>query len=233
MSKRPLASLLLAGFLLQPVASPAEAPPPAEHASASNDGRNAFCSVPSHTDWPVLDQLGGVSVPVPAGASATLALLLPDGVPAGPAMAITQTEGELRLPAVGEPGQVFQLAIRGGRQEDSCALRLRIVAGAQQPGVAPPKAAGADRQEVAWETALHALRLVEEHGRAWSLEALRQLAPHRAVPEADQAHEYLARPNRSCANTESTEYPTRFDAPLLRELAKNWMESEPEEAGYL
>ncbi|WP_034925475.1 hypothetical protein, partial [Candidatus Accumulibacter vicinus] len=123
----------------------------------------------------------------------------------------------LRLPALGAPGQAFQLAIRSGRDEDSCTLRLRLVAGAQQPGMAlPSEAAGADPQEIAWQTAVHALRLVEAHGRAWSLEALRQVAPHRAVREADQAYDYLARPNRSCANTESTEYPTRFDAPLLR-----------------
>ena len=185
--------------------------------AAARDGANAFCRVTAYTDWLVLDQLGGLSMPVTAGTSATLTPLAPDGTPAAPPIAIGQTWGEIVLPAIGAPGQVFQLAIRGGLQDDTCTLRLRVVAGAQHSGVAPaPQASGSDAQEAAWQAAVHALRLVENHGRAWSLEAMRQIAPHRAVREAEQAHDHLARPNRTCANTESTEHPTRFDAPLLR-----------------
>ncbi|KFB68133.1 hypothetical protein [Candidatus Accumulibacter vicinus] len=175
---------------------------------------NALCKVAAHTDWLVIDQLGGVIVPIAPGAGGRLTLLNARGDAAGASITLEEKAAELRLPAVGAPGQVFELAIRGG-PEESCRLRLRIVDGAQHAAQAPRAGVAVDPKKVAWRTAIQALRLVDGHGRAWTLEALRQLAPHRTVPEADQAYAYLAAANRECANSDGSNIPVAFDMPWL------------------
>ncbi|MDS4013776.1 MAG: hypothetical protein RKP46_05390 [Candidatus Accumulibacter sp.] len=190
------------------------------HASVTAAARggqigNALCKVAAHTDWLVIDQLGGVVVPIVPGAGGRLTPLNTRGDAAGASITLEEKAAELRLPAVGAPGQVFELAIRGGPDEP-CWLRLRIVDGAQHPAQALRASVATDPKKAAWEAAIHALRLVDEHGRAWTLEALRQLARHRTVPEADRAYAYLAAANRECVNSDGSNSPFVFDMPWLR-----------------
>lgn len=183
--------------------------------SRKSRGGSPFCEVPAYTDWYVLDSLEGLTIPVDAGAKGALIQLSQQGRPHGAPTPLTAQNGVLRVPRAGAPGQIFRLSLAAS-DGVTCELRLGVVATRDYPEIAAAKTNASSQHDAGVIRAIHALSTIYRYGRAWTLEALRQLSTHQdAAEEVRLATQYLGMPNSACANI-ATDHPVRFDSPLLR-----------------
>ena len=188
---------------------------------------SAFCNAPADTDWWVLDSLADLVIPVTMNrkVSASLQTLGSAGNASAQTLpALEDGKDKLHLPALGQPGQRYQLAL-SAQDLPPCTLHLRIVDAREYPAIVPPRARES-AEDAAFRAAVHGLRVVSLEGHAWRLEALRQLeklpqAPDKLPTDVLKAKGYLARPDELCANTD-TDHPVAFAMPMLR-AEKSWL----------